>query len=128
MPLFDLFWAMLWLFLFIAWIAALISVLGDVFRRTDMGGGLKAMWVALLILLPWVGVLAYFITAGDGIARRRAEDARAQEEAIDEYIRQAAGAGSASSAADELQKLAELRDAGVLTDEEFAAQKSRLLA
>ena len=127
MPLFDIFWAMLWLFLFITWIAALISVLGDVFRRRDMGGGLKALWVALLILLPWVGVLAYFITAGDGIARRRAEEARDEQDAIEAYIRDAAG-GDAVSPADELRKLAELRDQGVLTEDEFAAQKARLLA
>ena len=127
MPLFDLFWAMLWFFLFVAWISALISVLGDVFRRDDMGGGLKAMWVLLLIVLPWVGVLAYLITAGEGFAKRRAAAARAEAEARQAYIRRAAG-GAETSPAAELEKLSALKASGVLTDEEFAAQKAKLLA
>lgn len=127
MPLFDLFWAMLWFFLFVAWLTALIAVLGDVFRRDDMGGGLKAMWVFLLIVLPWVGVLAYVITAGEGFARRRIEAATAAAEARQAYVRQAAGQREVSPA-EEIEKLSALKASGVLTDEEFSAQKAKLLA
>lgn len=126
MPLFDLFWTMLVLFLFIAWITVVISVLGDVLRRDDIGGGLKAMWIFILIAVPWFGVLGYLFTAGDGMASRRAEAAKAQEEAMQAYIRQAAG--SDTSTADELRKLSELKESGLLTDEEFSAQKAKLLS
>lgn len=126
MPLFDLFWAMLWFFLYVAWLSVLITVLGDVFRRDDMSGGLKALWVLLLIILPFAGVFGYLITAGDGFVKRRSEAARAQARARQEYIRRAAGGGEASAAA-ELEKLSELKASGVLTDAEFAAQKAKLL-
>lgn len=126
MPLFDLFWTMLLLFLFIAWVTVVISVLGDVLRRDDIGGGLKAMWIFILIAVPWFGVLGYLFTAGDGIAKRRLEAARAREDAMQAYIRQASG--SHTSTADELRKLSELKESGLLTDEEFSTQKAKLLA
>jgi hypothetical protein len=126
MPLFDLFWTMLMLFLFIAWIAVLITVVGDVLGRKDIGGGLKAMWILIMTIVPWIGVLAYLFTAGNDMATRRMEAAKAEEEAMAEYIRQAAG--TQASPADELRKLHELKTSGLLTDEEFAAQKASLLA
>lgn len=125
MPLLDLFFAMLWFFIFIAWIWTVISVVADVFRSDDMGGGAKALWVAFIIIVPWIGVVSYLIARGSGMAQRRYDDAVAREEAVRSYIQDAA---SGPSTADELKKLADLKASGALTDDEFAAQKAKLLA
>jgi len=124
MPLLDLFWSMMVFFLFVAWIWVLISVLADIFRNHDMGGGAKAFWILFVIIIPWLGVLIYLLANGHGMAERRMKEAAAQQEAARAYIQEAAG----TSAADELQKLAGLKDSGVISDEEFAAQKAKLLA
>lgn len=124
MPLFDLFWAMLWFFLFIAWISVLISVISDIFRSKDMGGAAKAFWMIFVIVIPWLGVLVYLIARGDSMAARSIAQAAANEQAARAYIQDAAG----GSAADELKKLSDLKNAGVISDSEFAAQKAKLLA
>jgi hypothetical protein len=124
MPLFDLFWAMLWLFLWVAWFWTVIGVVGDIFRSEDMNGGAKAFWVLFVILIPWLGVLMYLLTRGDGMARRSQAAAVEQEEMARDYIRDAAG----TSTADELQKLGALKASGVLNDAEYEAQKAKLLA
>jgi hypothetical protein len=126
MPLLDLFWTMLWLFLFFLWIWLLISLFGDIFRRDDLSGWGKAGWVFFLIVLPLLGALIYLIANGDGMAQRQVKDAKAVQQAQEDYIRSVAGSGGGT--ADELEKLAKLHDAGKLTDEEFQAQKARLLA
>jgi len=125
MPLLDLFWAMLWFFLLFAWIWLLISVFGDIFRSDDMGGGAKAGWVILVVLVPFFGVFIYLIARGGSMAERNMERAAASAQAQQEYIRQVA---STSSTADELTKLADLHSRGLLTDDEFSAQKAALLA
>jgi hypothetical protein len=127
MPLFDLFWTMLWLFLFILWIWLLISLFSDIFRRDDLSGWGKAGWVLFLIVLPLLGSLIYLIANGDDMAQRQVRDAKAMQKAQEDYIRTVAGSGGVS-AADELAKLAALHDSGRLTDQEFAAQKAKLLA
>ncbi len=124
MPLLDLFWTMLWLFLFIMWIWLLISIFSDIFRR-DMSGWAKAGWVLFLIVLPLLGALIYLIANGGDMQARTVSDYQAAEAAQKEYIRSVASTGST---ADELEKLARLRDSGVVSDEEFAAQKAKLLA
>jgi hypothetical protein len=127
MPLLDLFWTMLWLFLFFLWIWLLIALFADIFRRDDLGGWGKAGWVFFMIVLPFLGALIYVIANGDGMAERRVKDVQAAQVAQDDYIRSVAG-GSGASTADQLEKLAALHDAGKLTDDEFAAQKAKLLA
>jgi hypothetical protein len=118
---------MLWLFLFFLWIWLLISLFGDIFRRDDLSGWGKAGWVFFLIVLPLLGALVYLIANGDGMAQRQVKDAKAMQAAQEDYIRSVAGGGGAS-AADQLEKLAALHDAGKLTDDEFASQKAKLLA
>lgn len=125
MPLLDLFWTMLMLFLWIAWFWLLVSVIADIFRSHDLSGWGKAAWVAFTILIPWLGVLAYVLARGDGMAGRSSQRAQDAMDARRDYVREAAGTPSAS---DEIARLAELRDAGTLTDEEFQAQKARTLA
>ena len=123
-PILGLFWTMLFVFIWIAWIMLVFHVLFDIFR-SDMRGLSKALWAIFVIIVPWLGVLIYLIANGDDMARRSVASAQAQQAEMDSYIRSAAGS---ASSADELAKLAELNKQGVLTDEEFVQQKSKLLA
>jgi hypothetical protein len=125
MPLLDLFWAMLWFFLWIAWLLLLFRVFMDIFRA-DTSGWAKAGWSVLILFLPFLGVLIYLIAEGGDMARRSVEQAQAIDQAQRAYIREAAGSGGGT--ADELEKLAGLREKGVLSNEEFEAQKAKLLA
>lgn len=124
MPLLDLFWTMLLIFLFFMWIWLLVMLFTDIFRRHDLSGWGKAGWTLFLIIIPLLGALIYLIANGDGLAKRRVADAQEAQAAQADYIRQVAS----SSPADDLEKLSNLHDAGKLTDEEFAAQKAKILA
>jgi uncharacterized membrane protein YcjF (UPF0283 family) len=125
-PLLNLFWTMLWLFLWILWIFLLFRIIIDIFRSEDMGGWGKAGWVIFIIVLPFLGVLVYLIARGGSMHKRDIAQAKAADTAAREYIQQAAG--SQTSSAEELHKLADLRDRGVLTQQEFDAQKAKILA
>jgi hypothetical protein len=125
-PLLGFFWTMLIFFLWIAWIMLLIRIFSDIFRNHDMGGVAKALWSIFVIFLPFLGTLIYLIAHGSDMAKRDLQHAQARQQEFDSYVRQTAG--SASSSADELAKLADLKNQGVLTDAEFAAQKAKLLA
>ena len=125
-PILGLFWSMLWFFLLFAWIMLLFRVITDIFRSHDMGGFAKALWVIFVIIVPFLGVLVYLIARGHKMTERDIEDAQAREQAFQSYVRSAAGTGGGS--ADELTKLADLRDKGVITDAEFQQQKAKLLA
>lgn len=124
-PLLGLFWTMMWMFLWIAWIVLLFRVIGDIFRSRDMGGWAKALWAIFVIVIPWLGVLVYLIANGDKMSERDDEQARAQDAAFRSYVQDAASTGGT---ADELSKLATLQAKGVITDAEFAQQKNKLLA
>jgi hypothetical protein len=125
MPLLDLFLTMSWFFLFVAWIWLLISVYADVFRSDDLGGWGKAFWVLFVLVLPYLGVLVYLIARGGKMQERSVAEAQRAQRATESYIREVAGA---TSTADELTKLGQLREQGVLSPTEFEAQKTRLLA
>lgn len=125
MPLLDLFWSMLWFFLFIAWIWLLISIVLDVFS-SHISGWAKAGWTFLIIVVPLLGCLIYLIVHGGDMQDRRMASAVAADQAQRDYIRSVVGEGS--SAADEIAKLAALRDEGKITDDEYQAMKSKLLA
>ena len=124
-PLLSIFWTMLEFFLFFLWIWLLIIIFSDIFRSHDMGGLAKALWVIFVIILPFLGVLIYLIARGGSMHERAAAQAADQQKAFDSYVRQAAGSGSS---VDELAKLADLKSKGVITDAEFEAQKTKLLA
>ena len=124
MPLLDLFWTLLWFFLFIAWIWLLIAIFADIFRN-EMSGWGKAGWVFFVIILPFLGVLIYLIAHGDAMQNRAVQSQANQEAAQRAYIQDAAESGGSS--ADQLEKLASLHQQGVLTDEEFQTQKAKLL-
>jgi hypothetical protein len=124
MPLFDLFWAMMWFFLWIIWIWLLITIFVDIFR-SDISGWGKAGWTIFVIVLPFLGVLIYLIANGDKMRERSAAKAAEAQAAQADYVKSVAGTGT--STVDQLAKLSSLRDSGALTDEEFAAQKAKLL-
>ncbi len=125
MPLLDLFWSMLWFFMFFVWIWLLITIFADIFRSEISGFG-KAGWILFVIVLPFLGVLIYLIANGDKMQERSMKQASNMANAQREYIQSVAG--DSSSAADEIAKLASLKDSAVITDAEFQAQKAKLLA
>jgi len=129
-PLLGLFWTMLWFFLWIAWLVALFQIIGDIFNSDDLGGWGKAIWLIFVIALPLLGVLIYLIARGGGMQRRALERARAQRETYAAYVRETAASapGGGGGSADELVKLADLRDRGIITADEFERQKTKILA
>ena len=126
-PLLGVFWTMLWFFLWFAWLMLLFRVFADIFRSKDMGGFAKALWSIFVIFVPFLGVLIYVIARGHKMAERDIADAAQSEAAFRSYVQEAAGSGGGGTA-DELAKLADLKAKGVLTDDEFAQQKARLLS
>ena len=125
-PVLGFFWSVLILFIWIAWIFLLFRVFVDVFRNHEMGGFVKALWIIFVLFVPFLGVLVYVIVHGNSMAKRDIQQAQQQQQAFDSYVRETAGSGS--STAEEIAKLAKLNEQGVLTDAEFAAQKAKLLA
>lgn len=122
-PILDIFWTMLELFLFFIWIYLIFMIFTDIFRSHDLPGWAKALWVIGIIVLPFLGSLFYLIARGGQMHERAARAMQAQQQAFDAYVQKAAG----SSTADQLHKLAELKDRGVLTEAEFAVEKAKLL-
>jgi hypothetical protein len=127
MPLLELFWATLWLFVFFAWIWLVITIFGDIFRSRDLSGWAKALWTLFVVFLPWLGVLIYLIVRGKSMEDRNVQAAAERDTATRQYI-QSVASDDGSSSADEIAKLAELRDSGLLTEDEFVAQKAKILA
>jgi hypothetical protein len=125
-PLLGVFWTMLWFFLFIVWIWLLIIVFADIFRSHDLGGFAKALWVIFVIILPFLGVFIYLIARGGKMQEHADEQAKDQDQAMRSYI-QDVNASSGGGTADQLAKLNDLKNQGVLTDAEFEAQKAKLL-
>lgn len=125
MTLLEIFWTMLWFFLFFIWIWLLISIFGDIFR-SEKSGWAKAGWTIFVIIVPLLGVLVYLITNGEQMQKRGMKDAADMERAQRDYIQSVAGGGT--SAADEIEKLAALKASGHISADEFDAQKAKLLA
>jgi hypothetical protein len=126
-PLLDAFWTMLWFFLWIMWLFLLFRIIGDIFRDHDSSGWVKAGWVILVIILPFLGVLVYVIVHGSDMGKRDIAQAQQAEAAFQERVRQAAQT-SGTSQADELAKLAALRENGTLSEAEFQQAKTKILA
>jgi len=124
-PLLGAFWTILEIFLWIIWIWILIYVFIDIFRSRDLSGWAKALWFLFVLLIPLIGVLVYLIARGGKMHEHAVQEAQQQDEAARRYIQQAAGA---PNTADQLAKLADLRDRGVITADEFEREKAKLLA
>ena len=123
-PLADLFGTMLGFFIFFIWFWLLIVIFGDIFRSQDLGGGAKALWIIFVIVLPFLGILIYLIARGGKMHERAEAAAQQQQKAFDTYVKETAGG---SSNVDQLAKLADLKQQGVITEAEFEAQKAKLL-
>ena len=124
-PLLGVFWTMLVFFFWIAWLILLFRIFGDIFRSRDMGGGAKAFWTIFVVVAPFLGTFVYVIARGKQMGERDVAAAQAQEQAFQASVRDAAGT---TSAADELVKLADLKERGVISDAEYGQQKAKVLA
>jgi Phospholipase_D-nuclease N-terminal/Short C-terminal domain len=124
-PFLDVLWTMLIFFLWVMWFWLLIVIIGDVFRRRDIGGGKKTIWLIFILFVPFIGVLAYVLTNSDGMAERNMERARAQRAQMDDYVRETAGSGGTAA---EIDKAKQLLDSGAITQAEFDAIKAKALA
>jgi hypothetical protein len=124
-PILGLFWTMLMIFLWVAWLMLLFHVIFDIFRSDDLSGWGKAGWMLLVLILPLLGVLIYLVARGDSMTQRQIAQAQAQQESFDDYVR---NVSSSDSTADELAKLSDLKANGTITEDEFNAQKAKLLA
>jgi hypothetical protein len=126
-PFLNILWTMIIFFAWVVWIWTMIIILTDVFRRRDIGGWAKAGWTVFLIVLPFLGVLAYLISQHDKMADRSAEEARGQQAQFDQYVKSVAGNGGGGAAA-EIDKAKQLLDSGAITQPEYEALKAKALA
>jgi uncharacterized protein (DUF58 family) len=126
-PVLDIFWSIFEFFIWVLWFWVLIMVVLDIFRSRDLSGWGKALWFLLVLIIPLFGVLIYLIVRGGSMHERQVRQAEHQEEAYRSYIQQAAASGPGSTA-DQLQKLADLRDRNVISAQEFEAEKAKVLA
>ena len=126
MSFWDVVGSIFWFVILFTWILILINIFGDIFRDHEMSGWGKALWTVFLIVLPWLGALVYLIARGGSMNERARAQAERQEKAFGQYVRETAGAGTPSTA-DELGKLADLRDRGTISAEEFEHAKAKVL-
>ncbi len=120
----QVFWSMLWFFLFFIWIWLLIIVFSDIFRSHDLSGWAKALWTIFVIILPYLGVFVYLIARGGKMQGRAVQHSQDQYPPLSQYVQSA----KSRDAADEIAQLVDLRNKGVISDEEFQQAKARALA
>ena len=125
-PLLGAFWTILEIFLWVIWFWILITVFIDIFRSRDLSGWAKALWFIFVLFIPLIGVVVYLIARGGSMHERSARDQQRADQEFRSYVKDAAGTGT--SPADQLAKLADLRDRGVITAEEFDREKAKVLA
>jgi hypothetical protein len=124
-PLLNIFWSMLIFFLWVAWFFILFRCIADVFRRQDVGGGAKVLWMIFLILVPFLGVFVYVIAENKGMQQRDLERIQAQQQQFDQYVRETASSGSGGAA--EIAQAKSLLDSGAITQAEFDALKAKAI-
>jgi predicted membrane channel-forming protein YqfA (hemolysin III family) len=123
-PFLNVFWDILIVFAWVLFIWVAIVVFTDIFRRRDISGWIKALWVILIVILPWIGVLIYLIANHDGMADRSQKESKAAQASFDEYVREAAGKSGPASEIDTAKKLL---DSGTISQSEFDAIKAKAL-
>jgi hypothetical protein len=124
-PFLDIFWTMLVFFVWVSWFMLLFRVIGDIFRRHDIGGGAKVLWLILVIIVPFLGVFFYLIAESKGMAERSIERVQASQQQFDDYVRETVSSGGAAA---EIDKATQLLDSGAITQAEFEAIKAKALA
>jgi hypothetical protein len=125
-PFLDVMWTMIVFFVWIAWFMLLFRIIADIFRRRDIGGGSKTLWLIFVILLPFLGVFVYLVSQNDGMAQRQLEAVQAQQEQMDDYVRSVAQTGGGAAA--EIEKAKGLLDSGAISQAEYDALKAKALA
>jgi type VI protein secretion system component VasK len=126
-PFLNVFWTMILFFFWVAWIWVLVIIIGDLFRRHDTSGWVKALWLIFLILIPFLGVLIYLIANSTGMSERAAAQAEANKAQFDNYV-QTVAAQQGTGTAGEIEKAKALLDSGAITQAEFDALKAKALA
>jgi hypothetical protein len=126
-PLLNAFWMIFWFFIWIMWFMLLFRVLADVFRDHSISGWAKTGWIIFVCVIPFIGIFVYLIVRGKGMAARDQKQVQDADKALKDYVRDAA-ATPGDTSADQLSKLAKLRDDGTLTDAEFQQAKAKILA
>ena len=116
-------WSLIVIFFMVTFFLLLFQVLGDLFRRHDASGGKKALWIIALVLFPYIGVLAYYITNGSGVAERQVKQIERSQEQFDDYVRSVSG-----GSADQIEKAKQLLDSGAISQAEFDQLKAKALA
>ena len=124
-PFMGVLWSMLVFFIWVAWFMLLFRIVGDVFRRRDIGGGAKTLWLLFVLFVPFLGVFVYLIANNDEMAQRDLERHQAAQAQFNDYVQQAAGSGGPAA---EIDKAKSLLDSGAITESEFAAIKAKALA
>jgi ABC-type multidrug transport system fused ATPase/permease subunit len=118
------FWSLIVIFFMVVFFMLLFHVIGDLFRRRDASGGKKALWIIFLVVAPYLGLLIYYITNGQGMAERAMESQQQQQQQFDTYVRDVAGG---SGSANEIAKAKELLDSGAISQAEFDQLKAKAL-
>ena len=121
----QVFWSVLWITMFVIWIWLLFAIFGDIFRSDDLSGWGKALWSIFVIFLPYLGVFVYLIARGHKMQEHAIARAQAQDAAMRDYVRSAAGSGGGPT--DDLVKLAELREKGLIDDAEYEQLKAKVI-
>jgi uncharacterized membrane protein YcjF (UPF0283 family) len=124
-PFLNIFWTMILFFFWVAWIWVLVTIIGDLFSRHDTSGWIKALWTIVLIVLPFLGVLAYMIVNGQGMSERAAKRSQQNRAQFDDYVQSVA---TSTGPAHEIEKAKSLLDSGAITQAEFDSLKAKALA
>lgn len=124
-PFLEVLWTMFVIFAWVIWFWLLITVFADVFRRHDIGGGKKTLWIIFVIVTPFLGVFIYLISQGHAMAERNEKQARGQQIQMDDYVRSVAGSGGSAA---EIEKAKGLLDSGAISQAEYEAIKAKALA
>jgi len=125
MTFWSYFWLLVWWFVFISYLIVLFHVFADIFRDRELGGGWKAVWIVVLLLVPFLGLLVYLIARGQGMGERQFARAQGERAEADRYIQDVAGR---SNPAEQISSAKALLDSGAITQAEFDQLKSKALA
>ncbi|HWG09520.1 MAG TPA: SHOCT domain-containing protein [Solirubrobacteraceae bacterium] len=124
-PLLEVFWTVLIFFGFVIWLVILFNVFGDIFRRHDISGFVKVVWIVVIVVLPYLGVFIYLIAEHTGIAQRSAEQQQQAQAQVDQYVQSVA---AKTDPAEQIAKAKQLLDAGTISQAEFDQIKQKALA
>ncbi len=125
MGFWDFLWLLFWTYIFVAYLMLLFHIIGDIFRDRDLGGFAKALWMIVLIVVPFLSALIYLIARGRGMAERQASRMQEAQAETEQYIKSVA---SAPNSADQIASAKTLLDDGTITQDEFEQLKVKALA